>query len=724
MDSFSQIICWHPGFHIESLAKDCLILIGETESYLLRGEEFYNLFLYIDGTGSIHDIVSTSSAIPNQALLWNAVDKLMGKGLIIEKKGIEDRIIYYKPDFDSEPEVFQFYGGLLELRILSGFDDPDFLVQWVKQLKITHPTGVVIADDYLDTRLATINRLYAEEKRGWLLIKTTGERPLVGPFFSPEKQNTPCWQCLSSRFVHNQPVRKWLQGIQEKGTLRIPACYEKDAVKKVFSAAMKPAQEYIAQQRSGSLLTVDPNDMSFTEHPVSFLPQCPCCGDPDIFTKKGQSPITLNPCPKIHITDGGVRSFPPCRTIERLRHSISSITGIIGDLSFLPGQKETGVPIYRTLFFKTPGFRCEPESNDFLQISLGKGMSEEQSKAGALCESIERHSAQYQGDEPCLLSAARDMDSRPVLPHELAGFSESQYRKFSDPRHPESRSPYSVQKYREDIPISWTPAWSLTDEKSYYVPLTYCYANTPLEEGCFSRFNSNGCAAGNTLEEALLQGFLELVERDAVAIWWYNKIKRPSVSLDMLSEENNVLLRQTLDNDWDYWVLDITHDFLIPVMVAVARHKKDKTYRLGFGCHISPVLACQRSLAELCQLIAIKNRGQGAFDFDAIGDESYLLPVNNVPKRNLSDFVVIVHADIKDDILYCVEKAAKLGLKTLAVDYTRPDIPIHTARVIVPGLCHIWPQLGNERLYKVPVVMGWNKAELNEARIHLLPLLI
>ena len=37
--------------------------------------------------------------------------------------------------------------------------------------------------------------------------------------------------------------------------------------------------------------------------------------------------------------------------------------------------------------------------------------------------------------------------------------------------------------------------------------------------------DSNGCAAGNTREEAIVPGFLELVERDAYAIWWYNRLR-------------------------------------------------------------------------------------------------------------------------------------------------------------------------------------------------------
>ena len=727
MDDFSRILCRNSGFHVANPAEDRIILVGETDSFLLHGRHYSELFRQIDGTKTIQEIISRSKDIRKQTLLLCTIDELIQKRLVLEMNGNKSDTVYYQPDFGSQPLIWRFYGGQLELRVLSEFEGTGFLVQWVKQLNITRPTGVVIVDDYLDPRLNAINRDYMREKRAWLLIKPTGKRPLIGPFFMQENQKTPCWHCLSHRVSHNQPVRRWLQSIQKNGIVRIPVCYEKETIKKVIDASLKPAQELIDRQISPVLKAIDPDNLSFTDHPVSVIPQCPRCGDQDISARKGQRAITLNPCPKIHITDGGFRAQNPLKTIERLRHSISPITGIIGDLSLLPNQIEKGVPIYRTLFFKTPGSRHTPEKGDFMQISLGKGISEEQSKASALCESIERHAVQYRGDEPKILSPALAKDFHAVLPHELASFSKKQYQQFSDPEHPASRGAYAVKKYCADIPLNWTPAWSLTDGsdgKFYHVPLTYCYANTPFEEERFSRFNSNGCAAGNTLEEAILQGFLELVERDAVAVWWYNKISRPQVSLDMLAEQNIRLFRQTLAESWDYWVLDITHDFQIPAMVAVARNKNDKTFRLGFGCHIHPVIACQRSLTELCQLIAIKNRGPAVFDFDHIIEEPFLLPKDMESPKKQSDYFAEQHADIRNDICCCVKKAEDLGFKTLVVDYTRPDIPIHTVRVIVPGLCHIWPQFGNARLYSVPVDLRWTGAESSEEQLNRFPLLV
>ncbi|HBY79402.1 MAG TPA: hypothetical protein DEG47_20905, partial [Cyanobacteria bacterium UBA11148] len=62
--------------------------------------------------------------------------------------------------------------------------------------------------------------------------------------------------------------------------------------------------------------------------------------------------------------------------------------------------------------------------------------------------------------------------------------------------------------------IEWTPIWSLTHQHFKYLPTAYCYYGYPQEQNPYCWANSNGAAAGNTKEEAILQGFMELVERD------------------------------------------------------------------------------------------------------------------------------------------------------------------------------------------------------------------
>jgi len=79
-------------------------------------------------------------------------------------------------------------------------------------------------------------------------------------------------------------------------------------------------------------------------------------------------------------------------------------------------------------------------------------------------------------------------------------------------------------------------------------------------------------AAGNTLEEAILQGFFELVEREAFAIWWYNWLRLPEVDVESFGDEYLASAREYYRRlHRDMWVLDVTGDLGIPVFVALSR---------------------------------------------------------------------------------------------------------------------------------------------------------
>jgi len=50
---------------------------------------------------------------------------------------------------------------------------------------------LVLVNDYLERRLAELNRRHVADKTPWLLVQPSGAFPLVGPLFSPGK--SACW---------------------------------------------------------------------------------------------------------------------------------------------------------------------------------------------------------------------------------------------------------------------------------------------------------------------------------------------------------------------------------------------------------------------------------------------------------------------------------------------------------------------------------------------------
>ena len=105
------------------------------------------------------------------------------------------------------------------------------------------------------------------------------------------------------------------------------------------------------------------------------------------------------------------------------------------------------------------------------------------------------------------------------------------------------------------------------------------------------------------------------------------------------------------------------------------------------------------------QLLNNDNTHVSLWNENEFEDNGFLLPDPRQCERTKEDYSHPRHRSFKDDVLFCVSRAKKVGLETIVLDYTRPDIGLPTVKVVVPGLRHFWRRLGPGRLYTVPLKM-------------------
>src|SRR5262249_34115765 len=147
---------------------------------------------------------------------------------------------------------------------------------------------------------------------------------------------------------------------------------------------------------------------------------------------------------------------------------------------------------------------------------------------------LERYSGTWQGEEERTVAASWcELGAEAVDPPILFGFSPRQYEE-RDAWNATSDEPHAwvPKPFDEELVVDWVPLWSLTRSCTRLVPAAYCFYGHPDLRHMFCSSDSNGCAAGGTFTEAVAHGLLELIERDAVAIWWYNSVARPSLDVD------------------------------------------------------------------------------------------------------------------------------------------------------------------------------------------------
>ncbi len=298
---------------------------------------------------------------------------------------------------------------------------------------------------------------------------------------------------------------------------------------------------------------------------------------------------------------------------------------------------------------------------------------------------------------------------------------------------------YVPEPFDPKVPIEWSPVWSLTLQRVRYLPTAYCYFNYKGPHPAFCKADSNGNAAGNSLEEAVLHGYNELVERDCVSMWWYNRLNRPQLDISTF----NVPYAETMQRYYKqlkrvFWVLDLTNDLEVPTFAAISKRidRQPEDIIFGFGTHQHAAIALQRAITEMNQLlpfVAEQNTdGTTRYAYDGVLENKwwqeetvarnrYLLPASAERPRTQGDFAYTQPDAVLDDVQHVVKKAAGLGLEVLVLNQTRPDVGLPVVKVMVPGLRIFWKRLAPGRLYDVPVKMGWQDAPTPEQALNPFP---
>ena len=366
----------------------------------------------------------------------------------------------------------------------------------------------------------------------------------------------------------------------------------------------------------------------------------------------------------------------------------------------------------------------------------GGGMSDNEALTRCLGEAVELICSCWWGQESFCRTTAGKLGKSAILPNDIALISERQYSERDRWNATHGSYAWLPAPFDSSRPVDWVEAKSPRGDETKLVPAACVligYANAG-ERDCFYVGDSNGCAAADSLDVAAARGFLELVERDATAIWWYGRHRRPQVNLDSLSGYDDLL--SWLDGRArQCHVLDITSDLGIPVFVAVSYEQDGSALALGFGAAFEPGEAVASALLEMCQMeISFEIfRRQGPLSPHP-GFSAWLEAANAAAcpwcqpapseamdlglKRASASFGAAAGLEP------CLEVCAAHDLRMYIVDLTRSEFTVPVARVIVPGLRHYKPRFAPGRLFSVPVSLGWQSRAADEAQLNPLPLIV
>jgi len=413
-----------------------------------------------------------------------------------------------------------------------------------------------------------------------------------------------------------------------------------------------------------------------------------------------------------------LRSCRFCRREEEIhvKEHCSPLTGIVNRLR-RTSQPVAGVYHSYSSFIVPPG--SEAVLSTASRTSWGRGLTAAGAENSCIGEAIEGYSLMHRGDEATVRARLSEIDG--IDPRKILLISQRQYERRECSNHTSARH-YIPSPVDIDEPIDWLPGTNLTDGRRTWIPAACCLMSYRFRQGEseFARADASGCASGRSQTEAILSALHESIERDALAIWWYNRSKRPQVSLDSAGNEclayieNEFrLLGRTLT------VLDITTDLNVPAYVGVTTELDGSRPVIASAAHLSPRMALRRTLTEVALNWFIASKNPCDEDIrewlkTAVLEQHphlqawglHALPPEPVPMNTQAQVECLT------------SRLAMAGLHPVAVDLTRDDTLLNTVRVVVPGLRTFKPRYSSGRLYDIPVLLGWRPDPVPESELN------
>jgi putative methanogenesis marker protein 1 len=381
--------------------------------------------------------------------------------------------------------------------------------------------------------------------------------------------------------------------------------------------------------------------------------------------------MRLRPVPKRFLSDGQ-RSAGLAETLKRIA-PLCKVAGVtrVADIT---GLDRVGIPVFSSI-------RPEAETGA-ISVYNGKGLTKAQARVSAIMEGLERYSAEVR----------RDHIERATVEQMMASQNAVDPRALILPQ----RTAFHVMHQ----PIAWVRGTELNEQEEIMVPACAVFHpySSRLDLPLF-RSSTNGLASGNTLEEAVLHGLCEVIERDAWSICEARRRVRSDIRQDMKGRVASTLSKFTRKGI-EVHLKDITSDVGIPVFAAAADDvpmQDPALLTLGIGCHLNVPVTALKALVEVAQsrLTQIHGAREDTVKADAnrrlgyermkrmnalwFGESGSARPLSEIPSLDSKDFLA--------DIDLVLERLRERGLRTaIAVDLTRQELDVPVVRIIVPGL--------------------------------------
>ncbi|MFC4494966.1 TOMM precursor leader peptide-binding protein [Streptomyces ovatisporus] len=582
-------------------------------------------------------------------------------------------------------------------------------------------------------------------------VQLTAQAVLVGPW-GGDGTAPACGRCLAMRWqrLRTRTERDALEtgsGMRAAGEWPVLPAHVLDAAWALHEAAMggelKPGGQSPADRALPQVSRLDLETLAVRTFPLLAEPLCPECGpyEPDT----ADAAARLRPVPRPKPDADTYRLRPASSYPMPLQALANPVTGALGAGTWINVTSPTTAPVAGSVFM-----RGYAGLTDVTWSGQGNGF--DTSRELAFLEGLERYAGTHRRRRgPLLTEAYSNIREQALDPAECGFYAPETYR--DDPM---------VAPFDPDREIPWVWGFSLRDERPVLVPARLAYYSAGLAADNFVFECSNGCAIGSCLEEAVLGGLLELVERDAFLLAWYGGT--PLTEIDLRSAGDGpvaAMAARAAMQGYDVHAFDNRIDLAVPVVTALAvrRDGGPGSFSFGAGASLDPRAALEGALSEVLTYIPHLPRqvAERRAELEAMADDfgkvlhlkdhaqlyglprmtrhvrTYLEP----PRVRTADSLWSEWeqrrprtGDLADDLALCRDELVRAGHDVIVVDQTTPEqerIGLCTVATVVPGLLPIDFGWRRQRAPLMPRLRtaarraGLRATDLTDAEIRMVP---
>ncbi|MBF0225085.1 MAG: YcaO-like family protein [Desulfobacterales bacterium] len=358
----------------------------------------------------------------------------------------------------------------------------------------------------------------------------------------------------------------------------------------------------------------------------------------------------------------------PTDTVIKFKAKIKEIGLNILENTVRIDNGRLNIPVYFSI--------CGPDSKSIIgtKKQMGKGATSEQAEASAVMELAERYSffSFCKNKKNFFIDTYRNLRDKAIS-----------FDLLAKSVHDDSDEIKVIKEILYDIPLKWTSAYNLTENKELFIPFDWFFTINEF----------NGPSAGNCMEEAVCQGICEIVERHVCALISNNKISVPAISIESVKDLIAIeLIKKYQKNNIKLFISDFTLDMGIPT-IGIAAYDPYNYPDTGevvwtAGTTPNPNKALIRALTETAQLAGDFNThsnyvASGLPKIKTIEEISYITNPNET--ISISSLTDIANINIKSEIQNCISALKNKGMEVIIIDTTHPTLKIPACYVIIPG---------------------------------------